>query len=100
MQKIILTLVLIVWTSSAHAFLYDFKVKSMDEIKKLTNEEIIDAYTNAVIERRTSEAFYSKAGFAPKEYESFKTLLHYLVDLHQEMAARELTPPPIEDWIR
>ena len=84
----------------AFAFLYEVKVLTKEEVQKLTNDQLVDVYKDAVIERKASETFHGKAGFMPKEYESFKQLLGLIIRIREEMKTRELEPPPIEDWLR
>ena len=101
MKKLMMALVLIAFCAgSAFAFLYEVKILSKDDVKKLTNDEIVTIYTDAVIEREASKTFHGKAGFTPKEYESYKELLGFIVRLREEMASRELDPPPITDWLK
>ena len=66
----------------------------------MKNEELISVYTDAVIEREASQTFHGKAGFTPKEYDSFKKLLGFIINLRQEMVNRELEPPPITEWLK
>ena len=101
MKKIILLFVMMFTLSTfAFAFLYEVTILTKEEIKKLKNEELISIYTDAVIEREASETFHGKAGFTPKEYQSFKDLLGLIIHLRQEMLSRELEPPPITDWLK
>ena len=87
-------------TTQAFAFLYEVKILTKAELQKLTNDQLMESFKGAVIERKASESFHGKAGFTPKEYDSFKTLLGFIIDLREEMVRRELEPPPIEDWLR
>ncbi len=101
MRKILLSvLILLAFTTHAFAFLYEVKVLSKEEIQKLNNEQLLDNFKAAVIERKASETFHGKAGFTPKEYESYKALLGFIIDIREEMVKREMEPPPIEDWLR
>ena len=101
MKKIFLILPLFLMLSlPSFAFLYEVKVLTKQETQKLTNDQILDIYKDAVIERKASETFHGKAGFTPKEYQSYKELLGFIIRIREEMLSRELTPPPIEDWLR
>jgi hypothetical protein len=99
-KYMILSLMLLFVCSNSFAFLYEVKVLTREEIKKISNDQILDFFKNAVIERKASETFHGKAGFTPKEYESYKALLGFIIDLREEMKTRELEPSPIEDWLR
>ena len=101
LKRIFLSLVFILlMTSLASAFLYEVKILSKEELKKLTGDQLVDLYTSALIEREASETFHGKAGFTPKEYEAFKELLGLIVRIRQEMLSRELEPPPIDQWLK
>lgn len=101
MKKIIALLIMMVFlTTHAFAFLYEVKVYTKEEMQRLTTDQLIDVFKDAVIERKASETFHGKAGFTPKEYESYKKLLGLIVALREEMKVRELEPPPVEDWLR
>ena len=86
--------------SPVFAFLYEVKILTKVEIQKLTDQQIMDNYTEALIEREASETFHGKAGFTPKEYNSFKELLGYIVRLRQEMLNRGVEPPPVDQWLK
>ena len=98
MIPFVLTFCLI--TSLAFAFLYEVKILSKEELKKLTNDGIVELYTSALIEREASEVFHGKAGFSPKEYENYKELLGLVIRIRQEMLDRDLQPPPIDEWLK
>jgi len=101
MKRVMICLCLFALVSSpAFAFLYEVKILSDKEIKDLAKEEIIAVYTEALIERKASETFHSRAGFAPKEYRKFKELLGLIVNLRLEMQKRDMDVPPIDEWLR
>ena len=94
MQKIICIL-LLVFTSSVHAFAYVSEIKFLarEEIAKLSDEALIDAYIEAVVELKATETFHATSGFTPKEYENYKDLLKYKILLIQELDKRKLPAP-------
>ena len=101
MRKIFLVLALMSFLSTnAHAFLYEAKILSKEEIKVLTDQQLLDTFIAAKIEVEASKAFHGKAGFNPKEYVQFKDLLGFIVRLHQEMKSREIEIPPVDEWLR
>ena len=101
MKKIILFLAfLTIFTVQSFAFLYEVKILDKAEIQKLTNDQLVDLFQSAVIERKASETFHGKSGFTPKEYESYKQLLGLVIRIRQEMVTRDLTPPPLEEWLK
>ena len=87
-------------TSFSWAFLYEVPILSKEEVKKLSDADLISAYIQVKIEIDASRTFHGKAGFTPKEYEKHKGLLGYVIALRLEMQLRELQPPPIDEWIR
>ena len=101
MKRIICSLIVcLLLATSAHAFLYEVKILTDDEIHQMLKEELMQVYIDAMIERRASETFHGRAGFSPKEYESFKELLSLIVRLRQEMSHRGMDVPPVEEWLR
>ena len=82
------------------AAIYEVKILKDEEIRKLSNDALMTVYTEAMIEREATKTFYAKAGFTPKEYESYRSLLTFVVRLRKEMATRELEPLPIEEWLK
>ncbi|MBF0522706.1 MAG: hypothetical protein HQL24_06580 [Candidatus Omnitrophica bacterium] len=102
MKKMILVLALVfcMLATPALAFLYETKILTNDEIKQLTDQQLNDVYTEAMIEKQSVAIFQGKAGFTPKEFESFKTLLGFVVRLRQEMVKRGIEAPPVEEWLR
>jgi hypothetical protein len=101
MKKIFVTLLLVgALATQAFAFLSDMKVLTKEEIGKLSDTEIVEVYTSAIIERKATEAFHANAGFTPKEYDAFKELLGFIVRLRQEMLNRNVTVPPVDEWLK
>ena len=101
MKKIIAAaLITFLLTVPAFAFLYEVKIYTKQELKKLSNSELVGVYRDAMIERRASETFQGKSGFTPKEYGSYKQLLGLVIDLREEMKLREMDVPPFDEWLR
>ena len=99
MSLMSLALVLVMATQSL-AFLYEIEILTKDQISKLSDAQLEDDYTEAAIEIEASKTFHGKAGFTPKEYKQHKDLLRYVVYLKMEINKRELTPPPVEEWVK
>jgi len=103
MRRAILTGVLaivLLGSTPAFAFLYDFPILTKEEIKQLDEAGLLNAYIDAKIELDASRTFHGKAGFTPKEYNRHKELLNLVIKLRLEMQLREMEVPPIEEWIR
>ena len=81
---------------SAAAFIYELKTLDKKEIAKLSDEELIDAYLEVMIEFKASSMFHETSGFTPKDYENYKALLRYRIYLEAEMKKRELKAPDIK----
>jgi hypothetical protein len=99
-KSMILLLCLILMASPAFALLDDLVDMTPEEIHRMTDLELGDKYADLMVERKASETFYGRAGFRPKDYENFKMLLKLILKFRAEMAARNIVPPPIEEWFR
>jgi len=91
MKKILISvLILALLASPAVAFLYEMKILTREEIKKLTDDELTEIYIEARIEEKASSEFHGAAGFSSsKDYNSRKKLLRFVFELRREMAIRE-----------
>ncbi|MCA9401712.1 MAG: hypothetical protein KC713_08800 [Candidatus Omnitrophica bacterium] len=78
-------------STSAHAFLYeDIKILTQEEVKKLSDKDLENAYLEARIEEKASSEFHRGAGFSNvKEYRKRKELLRYIYYLKKELSERE-----------
>ena len=99
---LIVTLILAVLViKPARAFLYEIEMLSPEQISVLTDQKLIESYTEAKIEEKTSAEFVLAAGFSSaKDYEKRKSLLRYIIYLHREMNKRNIEPDPIEEWLK
>lgn len=71
-------------------FMYDINILSREEIQKLSDAQLEDAYIDAKIEDKTSQEFHVAAGFSSaKDYENRKKLIRYIFELRREMGRRE-----------
>ena len=87
-------------TTTAHAFLYEVAIHSVEEIHQMSDDQLKNAYIEAKIEERASAEFHQAAGFSkPKAYEQHKNLLRYIVHLGQEMKKRDIEIPPVDSWL-
>jgi len=83
-------LALMLTSSSVLAFVYEIPIRTSEEIHKLSDSELSDAYIEAKIEEKASGEFHAGAGFSSaKDYGKRKSLLRYIFDLRREMAKRE-----------
>ena len=96
----LVSIILLAAQTAGASFLYEVKILTKQELKKLSNDDLIELYTSTLIEREASETFHGKAGFTPKEYAQFKELLGLIVRIRQEMLSRKMETPPVDEWLR
>lgn len=84
-------------TVSVWAFLPTITILDKADIVQLSDDKLIDAYIDMLVELQASKAFHTTSGFTPKEYESYKNLLRYRILLLQEIDKRKLQVPRAED---
>lgn len=101
MKKILLlTIMMAILAYPAFGFMYEVKILDKEAIAGLNNDQIVDTYTDVIVEVEASKVFHERAGFTPKEYEKYKQLLRFVINIRQEMSRREITPPPLTDWLK
>ncbi|MDE2028870.1 MAG: hypothetical protein KGK03_04615 [Candidatus Omnitrophica bacterium] len=71
----------------------DVTILDKPAITKLTDDQLIDAYENTVVELDASKLFHTTSGFSPKEYKDYKALLKYRLQLLVEIHNRNLEIP-------
>ena len=74
----------------------DVSVLPKEEIIKLSDEKLTDAYMDAAVEIDASKSFHTTSGFTPKQYTEYKELLKYKMLLLMEMHSRNLDIPQLE----
>lgn len=89
-------LILALVTGVGFCFIFDLKPMTKEEIHKLKEEKLKDAYIDVMIELEAANKFYSNSGFKPKEYEQYRALLRFRTDLIIEFEEREVEPPRIK----
>lgn len=80
---------------SAQAFVYEVNILTKDEISKLSDAKLAEAYIDVLVEFEASKTFYQRAGFTPKEYNKHKNLVRYRVYLYLELQKRKLSIPDV-----
>lgn len=78
------------------AYLPNIPILDKEAIAGLTDDKLIDAYIDAVVELQANETFHKTSGFSPKEYESYKELLRYRILLLKEIDKRKLETPRVD----
>lgn len=101
MKKIIVLMCLFVLVCSpVFAFIYQVNILTKEEIRSLKDSQLQEVYVDVMIEKKASETFHQRSGFAPKEYQQFKELLGMVIRLRQEMMDRQMEISPIDEWIK
>ena len=96
MVPISLFLVLALMGRMSEAFLYNVNVLTKSAIENLSDEALIDAYIDVMIELEAAQTFHQTSGFGKaSEYEKFKKILRFRTDLIMQMKKRELEIPAI-----
>lgn len=71
----------------------EIKILSKEEITKLSDQQLMDAYIEVLVELETAKTFYANSGFQPKEIKPFKELVRYRLLLIMEMNKRKMEIP-------
>ena len=71
----------------------DITILDKPAIVRLSDEQLIDAYENTLVEIEASRSFHATSGFSPKEYKDFKALLKFRLLLLVEIHSRNLELP-------
>ena len=86
-------MVLLLTPLSRAEFPSDVTIMDKSSISKLTDDELIDTYENALVEIEANRTFHATSGFSPKEYKDFKALLKFRLLLLIEIHSRNLELP-------
>ena len=96
MISVALFLVLVLLAGISEAFLYNVNVLTKASIENISDEALIDAYIDVMIELEAAQVFHQTSGFGKaNEYENFKKILRFRTDLIMEMKKREMEIPLI-----
>ena len=91
-----LAIMMTILSVQASAFESETKILTSDEIIKLSDKDLLDAYIDVSVEIEAAKSFHATSGFMPKEYKSFKDMLRYRILLINEMRKRKLDIPQTE----
>lgn len=78
---------------SASAFLFQVEILDKAAISKMTDEQLLEVYIDAVVEVEAVKTFYARGGLVPREYTKLKELLRFKILLIQEIHKRGLEIP-------
>ena len=82
--------------SPCFAFVCQMKILNKDEIRQLSDEQLVDAYIDAVAEVEACQSFHQTSGFKPQDYIQLKEILKCRLLLKQEIKKRNLQAPDVD----
>ncbi len=68
-------------------------VISKEEVAKLSDDKLMDAYQDVLVELQAIKTFHTTSGFSPKQYDEYRNLLKYRLQLLMEVHGRNLEMP-------
>jgi hypothetical protein len=71
----------------------EVKVLEAKEISLLSDDKLVEAYIDAMVEIEGAKVFHSTSGFTPKEYKKYKGILKYRMQLLFEIYRRKIAIP-------
>ena len=92
----VLMFVMLLSTQAAFALTSDVTVQPKEEIVKLSDEKLTNAYIDTVVEIEAIKSFHSTSGYTPKQYTEFKEFLKYKMMLLMEIHGRNLDVPQMD----
>ncbi len=94
-KKLALAMMVVLFLTplSMAEFPSDVAILEKPAIVKLTDDQLIDTYENALVEIEANRSFHATSGFSPKEYKDYKALLKFRLLLLIEIHARNLEIP-------
>jgi hypothetical protein len=75
------------------AFTSNVVVLEKQDIGKLSDEKLLDAYTDVLVELEAVKTFHTTSGFTTKQYDEYRSLLKYRLQLLLEIHSRNLEIP-------
>ncbi len=95
MKKCIAVLTVFVFLSCAAYAAFTSKVQPVQkaEIAKFKDEKLVDAYADVLVELQAIKTFHTTSGFSTKQYDEYRDLLKYRLQLLMEIHSRNLEIP-------
>lgn len=95
MRNLIVAVLLSVVASTTvfAAFTSNVTILEKADMVKLNDEKLVDAYEDVLVELEAVRAFHATSGFSPKQYDDFRALLKYRLQLIVEIHARNIEIP-------
>jgi hypothetical protein len=94
-KKIALAMMMVLCLTTLSMAEYPSDVTILDKpaIVKLSDDQLIDAYENTIVEIQADTSFHATSGFSPKEYRDYKAMLKFRLLLLVEIHSRNLELP-------
>jgi len=94
-KKFVLAAMMVLFLTPLSMAEYPSDVNILDKaaIVKLSDDQLIDTYENALVEIDADRTFHTTSGFSPKEYKDYKALLKFRLLLLVEIHSRNLELP-------
>lgn len=102
MKKIVVGVLLLVAIAGfsferiASAYMSDIAILERKDISKLSDDQLISTFIDVIVEMEASKTFHTTSGFTPKEYDAYKNLLRYRIELLMDIHKRGLEPPSLD----
>jgi len=95
LKKLALAMMMVLFLTplSMAAFPSDVTILDKPAIIKLSDDQLIDAYENTLVEIEANRTFHATSGFSSKEYKDYKALLRFRLLLLAEINSRHLEIP-------
>ena len=71
----------------------DVVILDKPSILRLSDDQLINAYEDTIVEIQADTTFHATSGFSPKEYKDYKALLKFRLLLLVEIHSRNLELP-------
>lgn len=78
------------------AYMSDIVILEPKDISKLADDQLISTFIDVIVEMEASKTFHTTSGFTPKEYDAYKNLLRYRIELLMEIHKRGLEAPSLD----
>ncbi len=76
------------------SFLYRVQILDKETVMKLSDEDLMKNYVDMLVEFEATRIFYARSGFgSTKEYDKFRELIRYRINLLWEIENRKLPLP-------
>lgn len=75
------------------AFSSNVTILPKADMLKLNDEKLTDVYTDVLVELEAIRTFHATSGFSPKQYDEFRELLKYRLQILMEIHARSIEIP-------